>query len=405
MNLRPLAALVLSLAAAARAVPAEPAAGPPALPAPEQPAQALERFVDWLQGFFLPAGQDSEVFHLIACGVLLLAAILLRHVITNFIFHWLKKLAARTETTLDDKLFPALEQPAATFVMVVGIFAALTVLKLTPQLDRLLGYGFDVALVTVVFWGVLRSGGAVLDHLQELAHERQLAVATFMPLIKKTLAVLIVVFGVLKLAEMFGANVQAFLAGLGIGGLAFAFAAQDTIANVFGSFVVVIDQPFRVGDFVKIGAHEGTVEDIGLRSTKIRAGNRQIIVIPNRTVANEAVTNISRQPQRRVDQTLGLTYDTTADQLEALLADLRNLLREDPGVHPDLIVANFINYGPSSLDIQVIYFIADPEFLNSQATRERINLKIMRAVAARGLSFAFPTQTVHVASLPANAKG
>jgi MscS family membrane protein len=405
MNFRPLTAFVLPLALGIRAESAEPVAGTSALPAPQQPAQVLERFVDWLQGFFLPAGQDSEVFHLIACGVLLLAAILLRHVITNFIFHRLKKLAAKTETTLDDKLFPALEQPAATFVMVVGIFAALTVLKLSPQLDRLLGYGFDVALVTVVFWGFLRAGAAVLDHLQELAHERQLAVATFMPLIKKTLAVLIVVFGALKLAEMFGANVQAFLAGLGIGGLAFAFAAQDTIANVFGSFVVVIDQPFKVGDFVKIGAIEGTVEDIGLRSTRLRSAARTLIVLPNKLVASEAVTNFTRMPQRRVDQTIGLTYDAKPEQIEALLGDIRRLLRGDPGVHPEFIVANFTGYGASSLDIQIIYFAVNPDFRQHLELRERLNLQIMRAVAARGLSFAFPTQTVHVASLPSTPKG
>ncbi len=364
------------------------------------PAQLLERFVDWLQGFFLPPGSDIEVFHLIACGVLLLAAILLRRVITNFLFRWLKKFAARTETTLDDKLFPALEEPAATLVMVIGIFAALTVLKLPPHVDQLLGYGFDVALVGVIFWGILRAGAAVLDHFQEVAHQQQLAVATFMPLIKKTLAVVIVVFGVLKLAQIFGADVQAFLAGLGIGGLAFAFAAQDTIANLFGSFVVVIDQPFKIGDFVKVGPHEGTVEDIGLRSTRLRSSARTLIVLPNKLVASEAVTNFTRMPQRRVDQTIGLTYNTRPEQMEAILEDIRKILHDDPEVHPEFIVVNFTGYGASSLDIQLIYFATNPDFHQHLALRERLNLRILRAVEARGLAFAFPTQTVHVAALP-----
>ena len=352
----------------------------------------LERFVNWLHGFF--PGIDQGLFQWIACGVLLVAAVLLRRFITNIIFHYLKKLAAKTETTLDDKLFPALEGPTATLVMVLGIFAALTVLKLSPQVDRWVSGGAKIAALAVILWGLIRAGAAILSHLEEIAHERHMTVATFMPLIKKTLFVFAVIFGALVIAQSQGLPVQSFLAGLGIGGLAFALAAQDTIANMFGSLVVVLDQPFKVGDTVKIGANEGKVEDIGLRSTKIRTGARTQIVIPNKTVASEAITNFTRMPQRRVDQTLGLTYDTTPDQLEAVMQDIRGILRADEGVHKDTIVVAFSNYGASSLDLQLVWFATDPDWARHMAVRERINLKIMRAVASRGLSFAFPTQTM-----------
>ena len=354
----------------------------------------LERFVNWLHGFF--PGINETMFHWIACAVLFLAAILLRHIITNIIFHYLKKMAAKTETTLDDKLFPALEGPTATLVMVAGIFAALTVLQLSEQVDRWVTGGAKISALAVVLWGMIRAGGAILDHLGEIAHEKHMTVATFMPLIKKTLFVFAVIFGVLVIAQSQGLPVQSFLAGLGIGGLAFALAAQDTIANLFGSFVVVMDQPFKVGDIVKIGANEGKVEDIGLRSTKVRTGARTLIVIPNKSVANEPITNFTRMPQRRVDQTLALTYDTTPDQLEAVIGDIRALLHDDADVHQDTIVVNFANYGASSLDVQLVWFATDPDWVKHMAVRERINLKIMRAVAARGLTFAFPTQTVQL---------
>ena len=354
----------------------------------------LERFVNWLHGFF--PGINETMFHWIACAVLFLAAILLRHIITNIIFHSLKKMAAKTETTLDDKLFPALEGPTATLVMVAGIFAALTVLQLSEQVDRWVTGGAKISALAVVLWGMIRAGGAILDHLGEIAHEKHMTVATFMPLIKKTLFVFAVIFGVLVIAQSQGLPVQSFLAGLGIGGLAFALAAQDTIANLFGSFVVVMDQPFKVGDIVKIGANEGKVEDIGLRSTKVRTGARTLIVIPNKSVANEPITNFTRMPQRRVDQTLALTYDTTPDQLEAVIGDIRALLHDDADVHQDTIVVNFANYGASSLDVQLVWFATDPDWVKHMAVRERINLKIMRAVAARGLTFAFPTQTVQL---------
>jgi len=393
-----------ALAAAAEPA-AHAAAVPPATPPAAEAAanDILEHFVDWLQLRIFPDGSHSELVHWLACGALLLAAILLRRFITNIIFSQLKRLAARTETTLDDKLFPALESPVATLVMVLGIFAALTVLKLSPAMDRLIGYGTKVAVLTVVFWGVLRAGGAILDHLEEIGHGRQLAIAHFMPLIKRTLAVFVVIFGVLMVVKSLGVDVGAVLAGLGIGGLAFAFAAQDTIANLFGSLVVVMDQPFKVGETVKIGAQTGTVEDIGLRSTRIRLLDRSLVIIPNKMVAAEAVVNLSKFTQRRVEQTLGLTYDTTPEQMEGVLADLRELLRREPEVDPASVVVAFSNLSASSLDILVVYTTVSADALASIKLKERMNLAVMRAVAARKLAFAFPTQTVQLAGPVAKA--
>jgi MscS family membrane protein len=389
----PCITLLPALAAAAEPA-AKPAAAPPAAEAAA--SDILEHLVDGLQLRIFPDGSHSELVHWLACGGILLAAILLRRFITNIIFSQLKRLAAKTETTLDDKLFPALETPVATLVMALGIFAALTVLKLSPAMDRLIGYGTTVAVLTVVFWGVLRAGSAILDHLEEIGHSRQLAIAHFMPLIKRTLAVFVVIFGVLMVVKSLGVDVGAVLAGLGIGGLAFAFAAQDTIANLFGSMVVVMDQPFKVGETVKIGAQTGTVEDIGLRSTRIRLIDRSLVIIPNKMVAAEAVVNLSRFTQRRVEQTLGLTYDTTPEQMEAIVGDLRELLRREPEVDAASVVVAFANFSASSLDILVVYTTVSADALASIRLKERMNLAFMHAVAARKLAFAFPTQTVQL---------
>src|SRR5664280_881365 len=380
--------LVLFLAAGAAARAAESAST-------LQPANdILEHFVDWLQWRIFPDGAHSDLIHWIACGVLFLAAILLRRVVTHIIFRGLTKLSEKTETTLDDKLYPALEQPVAAFIMVLGIFGAVTVLKLSPAVDALISHGAIIAILAVLFWGLVRAGGAVLDHLEDMAHDRQIGIAHFMPRIKKALAALVIVFGVLMGIKSLGVDVGAVLTGLGIGGLAFAFAAQDTIANLFGSFVVVLDHPFKVGDYIRIGSAEGTVEDIGLRSTRLRSAARTQLVLPNKTAAAEVIVNFTRMPQRRVDQKIGLTYATTPEQMEAILEDIRKILREDPGVHQEFVTVNFTDYNDSSLDIQFTYFTADPDFKIHLAVRERINLKIMRVVAARGLSFAFPTRTL-----------
>jgi MscS family membrane protein len=246
----------------------------------------------------------------------------------------------------------------------------------------------------VIFWGLFRAFGAVLDHAQEMAQRRNMGVAAFMPWIKKTLITIFIVFGLLMVVQSLGYDVKALLAGLGIGGLAFALAAQDTLANVFGSIVVAIDQPFKIGEFVKIGAFSGAVEDIGLRSTKLRAADKSLIVIPNKTVAAEGITNLARFTRRRAEQVLGLTYDTTADQMSGIVADIEKILANDPYVDPASVLVYFRDYSASSLDIWVVYETRDADFKKHMAKRQELNLRFMRAVEARGLSFAFPTKTV-----------
>jgi MscS family membrane protein len=320
----------------------------------------------------------------------------LRRVVTGIIFHYLKKLASRTKTTLDDKLFPALEAPASILIMLAGIFGALKVLKLSEASDRAVDYGSTVAFSLAVFWGLSRALGALLDHAQEMAARRNMGVAAFMPWIKKTLITIFVILGVLMVVQSLGYDVKALLAGLGIGGLAFALAAQDTLANVFGSIVVAIDQPFKLGEAVKIGANEGTVEDIGLRSTKLRTPGRNLIVIPNKTVAAEAIINNSRFLGRRADQVFSLTYDTTPDQMDALVTEIRGIIKAEPDVDASSVLVYFRDLSASSLDIWSAYNTKNPDFGKHMELRQRVNLAIMRAVAARGLAFAFPTQTLHV---------
>lgn len=353
----------------------------------------LERFVGWLHGFFPEI--DDAVFHWIACLVIIGLAIVLRHVITKIIFSGLKQMASKTETTLDDRLFPALEKPAAVLVMLLGIFAALTILPLADETDALLGKAAQVTILGTIIWGMIRAGGAVLDHLAGVAAARKMTVATFMPLIKRVLMVFAVVLGVLIVADSMGAPVKVFLTSLGIGGLAFALAAQDTIANLFGSFVVVIDQPFKVGDTVRIGNFTGMVEEIGLRSTKLRLIDKSIAVIPNKQMATESITNLARFSQRRTEQVIGVTYDTRPQQMNELVEELRRLIVAEEEVDPTSVMVYFRDFSASSLDIWVVYVARSPDFPAYMTLRQRLNLKFMELITARGLSFAFPTQTLH----------
>lgn len=354
----------------------------------------IEHVVDSVLELFNVNASSNTATHYVVSALFLILALFLRRVVTTLVFNRLRKLAAHTKTTLDDKLLPALEEPTKTLVGVFGIFCALDALKFSDATRQYINIGATIAFSLTFFWFLLRTLNALLDHAQEIARAKNLGVAAFMPWIKKTVFAVFVVFGVLMIAQSLGANVRAFLAGLGIGGLAFALAAQDTLANLFASVVVAIDQPFKIGEFVRIGDFLGMVEDIGLRSTKLRALDKSLVVMPNKTVASESVTNLSRFTQRRTEQVIGLTYDTSAEQMDAIVGDFRRIILGEDGVDPASVLVFFRDYNSSSLDIWVVYVAKDPDFVKYMQMRQRINLSFMGAVQARGLSFAFPTQTV-----------
>ena len=329
---------------------------------PAPPGQdLLEHLVDTVLGLFNVRSSGNTTIHYVISVLFLVGAFLLRRVVTNVVFGILKKFAARTETTLDDKLFPAMEAPVAAFITVAGIFAALNVLKLSPEADRAIGYGSTIAFSLVIFWGLLRAFNAVLDHAHEIAVEKQMSIAAFMPWIKKALVAIFIVIGALMVIQSLGYNVSTLLQGLGIGGLAFALAAQDTIANLFGSLVVATDQPFKIGETVRVAGNTGAVEDIGLRSTKIRLADKSLVVVPNKMMASEAIVNLSRFTQRRVEQVIGLTYDTTPEQMETILVDFRALLAAEEGVVKETFDVYFTEFAASSLNVQIIYFVANPD--------------------------------------------
>lgn len=354
---------------------------------PAVPPGPLLRLVDRLQARYFPGAMDSVTARWIAALLILLVAYVLGRFAVGMVFSRLKKLSAGAKNQL---MVPALEPPAATFIVLCGIIAALYVVPLWDTVPNMVRLGEQGAFTAVVLWGIACAAGAVVDHFAAGARSRQLHIAAFIPLIKRTLGAFFLVFSILVVLESLGFEVKTFLAGLGIGGLAFALAAQDTIANLFGSMVVIMDQPFYVGEYIRVQGYEGTVEEIGLRSTRLRTAQRTQIVIPNKTVAAEVITNFTRMPQRRVDATLGIRYDNPVESIQLFLSDIRALLRSDPGVHQGQIVVSLADFSDTSARVQILYFTADPDWEAHMAVRDRVNLGILRTCAARAITPVYP---------------
>jgi MscS family membrane protein len=354
---------------------------------PAVPSGPLLRLIDSLQARFFPGAMDSVTARWIAALIILLLAYIAGRFVTGIVFSRLRRLSSGASNQM---LVPALEPPTATLVVLCGIIMALYVVPLWDTVPGLVRLGEQGALTAVILWGVASAGGAAIDHFGVGARARSLHIAAFIPLIKRTVGAFFLVFSILVVLESLGFEVKTFLAGLGIGGLAFALAAQDTIANLFGSFVVVMDQPFYVGEYIRVLGHEGTVEEIGLRSTRLRTAQRTQIVIPNKTVAAEVITNFTRMPQRRVDETLGLRYDNALESVQLFIADIRALLRADPGVHQGQIVVSLADFSDNSMRVQILYFTSDPDWESYMAVRDRVNLAILRAGVARAVVPVYP---------------
>jgi len=328
---------------------------------------------------------------------ILLIAMFMRNVLTRLVFRRLKLLAKRTKFEHDDELLTVLEKPFSIFLLVLGINLAILALPLSPVIDGLVQDLFRGGSMVIAIWALIRATDVLTDVFTEKLAGRGSALHGFIPTINKTMKIFIVIVGILMVIDNLGYNVGGILATLGLGGAAIAFASQDTIKNLFGTFMIMLDRPFKVGDWIMVGDKvDGDVESIGLRSTKVRTWPKTVISIPNGVLANEYVNNWTRMPKRRVKQVIGITYEATADDMEVLVEDIREILRADEGVNQEFILVNFTDFGSSSLDILVYYFSLSTKWLEYMDVRQRVNCKIMRAIRKRGLSVAFPTRTLYL---------
>ena len=204
----------------------------------------------------------------------------------------------------------------------------------------------------------------------------------------------------IKGGDELGIPAYSILAGLGVGGLAVALAAQSTIANLIGSLLIAIEKPFRVGHVVRISGSEGTVEDVGFRSTRIRTPDNSLVTIPSSAVVSTTVENLSVRTRRRQRFFVQVTYDTSRDKVEALVVGIRQLIVDHPLAEESTCQVRFNNFSESSLDILVIFNLAVADYTSELREREAILLRIMDLMNDHGVEFAFPTRTMHRSRAP-----
>ena len=309
---------------------------------------------------------------------------------------WLKKWAERTKTKFDDLLIGLLSGPVKIVVFVLFLKIGLEVFDWGRFVNNILDKGLKVMVAATITYTVLKLIDLLMGYWKERAAvetDRTFDEQLF-PIIRKSLKVFIIVVAVLVTSQNLGFDITAAIAGLSVGGLALGLAAQDTVANLFGAVAIFIDKPFRIGDRIQLDSVDGMVETIGLRSTRLRNLDGHLITIPNKTMGNATITNITRRPNIKTVMDIGITYDTPAEKVKRALQILKEVYKDHPQTFDCLI--SFNKFADSALNLQVVHWWNSTDYKEYLAGMQGMNLAVKERFDAEGIGFAFPTRTLYV---------
>ena len=363
-----------------------------------------------LPDFMLYKFQGNEIWRFGILLAIIFLTLILARIIRQIIAKTGDRFEKKKETQLLSLILKSLAPPASMAVIACGVyisrFAFIFITENNPVGFTASTYNLWIKISQALFafavaYFIYRLVDLVEHYLKKFFAGTDTGLESMLiPVIRKSLRIFVTALAALYIADnILGQDIGTILAAAGIGGLAFALAAQDTIANLFGSVSIFADRPFRVGDRIRVGGFDGPVEDVGFRSTRIRTLDGHLVTVPNSKVVNEMVENISKRPSIKRALNIGVTYDTPPDKIEKALKHIKKILADveqintDPDTPPRIF---FTEFKDCSLNIMVLYWFKPPDYWAFLDVGQKINLDIMRAFEAENIEFAFPTQTLYV---------
>ncbi len=338
---------------------------------------AQDRLVSWVMGL------------VVAAATYLVLAIVRRLIVGR-----LRSRDGVTETLMSQSLRQALAKTSPLFLLVLAINAGAIVARVPDDAQRVV----DTALVIALFLqGALWASHIVVGWIAWYAAKKaaeSAAIANALSLIQLLGRVAVWSIALLLILNNLGFDVTALVAGLGIGGIAVALAAQNILGDLFASLAIVLDRPFVVGDFIVFGDYMGTIERVGIKTTRIRSLSGEELICSNADLLATRIRNYKRMAERRVVFSIGVTYGTPADKVEQLPGILRDVVNDQPMVRFDR--AHFQKYGDFALIFEVVYWMLDPDFNRYMDTQQAINFALYSRLPSAGIEFAYPTQTIHL---------
>ena len=331
---------------------------------------------------------------------LLALAIILGSVVLGKLVFWffsniVKKITAKTETDLDDLIIDMVEEPVAFAISILGIWYGLDSLHLPDAAHVWINRIYYLLIIFNVAWLVNRMLDALIqEYIVPIVEASESDLDDqLLPVLKKGIHATVWIMAIIVGLNNAGYDVGALIAGIGIGGLALALAAQDTVANLFGGITIFVDQPFTVNDHIKINSFEGNIEEVGIRSTRIRTFEGRLVTIPNKVFAESAIENVTAEPSRRSIVMLALKYSTMPERVQDALEILKGIHAAHLDQLDETVTAHFDSFGEFALNLKFVFFIKKDQ--NILDVNSQIRLEILHRFKAAGIEFAFPTQTIH----------
>lgn len=323
-------------------------------------------------------------------GLLFFALIIAFAIVQRLIVSRLEFLSTKTKTDLDDEAIKLVKSVKPPFYFVLSLFLSLQTLSFSARFEKIIG----IATIALIVYQIIRSLSLLLDYVSEKWQRRESkngnvqAIKTLIQMAKGTLWV----FGVLVLLQNMGINVTSLLAGLGIGGVAIALAAQSVLADLFSSFAILFDKPFVPGDFIIVGDNMGVVEKIGIKTTRIKALQGEEIVISNQELTSSRIQNFKKMRERRVVFSFGIVYQTPASKLKQVPKIVKAVIKGIEKTKFDR--AHFMEFGDSGLKFEVVYYVEDGDYNLYMDIHQKILQGINEEFEKNKIEFAYPTQTV-----------
>ena len=315
----------------------------------------------------------------------------------RFVMRYIKKFIKKTKTAWDDLIFEKLEPASRLLLGCLFWFLWIHLFNIQGNALTLFLFVIQIFFSFAIFISFYRLVDVAVKFLIEWTAKRSFLFSQQMEsTLKRVLKILVVVFGVMVTLQNLGVNVLSVMAGLGLGGLAFALAAKDMCSHFFGSIMIFLDQPFQVGDWVVVGDVEGNIEDIGFRSTRIRTFYDSVVTIPNGKLSGINIDNMGRRKLRRMKSFYSLTYDTPSQKIKDFIEGIKKIVKSHPHTEKDNFHVVFKDYKDSSLDIMLYCFFQVPDWGVELTSQQEVHLKILELAESLNINFAFPTRTVHI---------
>ena len=354
-------------------------------------------FWEQLKSFLSYSFLDVSLQRVVLALFVFLLIYSLRQLFSKLGMKLLRKITGYTKTTFDDHIIDILEPPARFMFIIVGIWLAFEILELPETSKELIRHVNRSLFAIVIIWTAYRASEIVSQFIKHMSMKTESVLDDQLVLfVGKFLRVGIIAIGTMILVREWGYDIAGLVAGLGLGGLAFALAARDMVANLFGSITILMDRPFGIGDWIETPHVEGTVEDIRLRSTHVRTFANALVAVPNSVLANDAIINWSRMGKRRITFKLGVTYDSTRKQIEETVNKIKEMLKNHTDVHQKTIFVYFTDFGDSAVEIFLYFFTKTINWQEYLSVRQDVNLKIMEILEGMGMKIAFPSSSIYI---------